>query len=140
MLIKLTPDGPGEEGLHTLGEPPELDEVTAEELWRRADERVAYFDTHYDELKRLYPDEFVAVRDKMVIDHDADLVLQRRALRPATLARSEWSWGCEDGPGRVGPAGRSVRSAESSLWPGVWELGRLGAWGTIPSRPTGWWG
>jgi len=40
---------------------------------RRFDRDLAWFQSHYDDLKKKYKGEYVAVKDRMVIDHDENL-------------------------------------------------------------------
>ena len=48
---------------------------------RRADEERALWDAHRTEYTRLYPDQFVAVRNGELVDHDPDLMLLVQRLR-----------------------------------------------------------
>lgn len=49
----------------------------------RANDRRAFWDAHRAELTRSYPDEFVAIYDRVVADHDPDLMLLAQRLRAA---------------------------------------------------------
>lgn len=50
----------------------------AQEL-RGFEENMNWLNKHYEKLKRQYPDKYVAVFDKKVVDHDSDLnTLMRR--------------------------------------------------------------
>lgn len=39
---------------------------------RAFEENMDYFQDHYEELKKKYPNEYVAINDGDVIDHDCD--------------------------------------------------------------------
>ena len=80
--------------------PPEQSPEEIDAMWRRGEKKRAYFDSHYADLKQLYPDEFVAVRQGKVIDHDADLGALDDRLRSQRLGvqdvwvefiRTDWS-------------------------------------------------
>jgi hypothetical protein len=49
----------------------------------RAEERRAFWDAHRAELTSSYPDEFVAIFERVVIDHDSDLMVLVQRLRAA---------------------------------------------------------
>jgi len=51
------------------------DREAADAAYQRAVEGDAFWNEHYDELKAMYPDEYVAVsvRDRAVVEHDPDL-------------------------------------------------------------------
>ena len=72
MVIRVTPDSPGEEYHHVLREPTLQTQEEMDAMNRLADEREAFLNAHWDEFKRLYPDEVIVVQDGKVIDHDAD--------------------------------------------------------------------
>jgi len=73
MLIKLTPDAPGEESHRMLGEPPLQSQEEMDAMERLFNEREAFFDARHAEFKHLYPDETIAVLNGEVIEHDPDL-------------------------------------------------------------------
>ncbi|MGH7599108.1 MAG: DUF5678 domain-containing protein [bacterium] len=49
-----------------------LDHFEADTIW---------FDQHYDKLKEQYPDQFVAVYGKIVVDHGKNLDILMKRLR-----------------------------------------------------------
>lgn len=51
----------------------------AQEL-RGFEENMNWLNKHYEKLKKQYPDKYVAVFDKKVVDHDSDLSTLVRRL------------------------------------------------------------
>jgi len=56
-------------------------------MWRRGEAERAFWEAHYDDLKRSYPDELVVVLNGKVIDHDIQLLpilerLEARGVHP----------------------------------------------------------
>lgn len=57
------------------------DKADLDAAMRRADEDRGFWDAHRAEYLRLYPDQFVAVRNGEFLDHDPDLMLLVQRLR-----------------------------------------------------------
>lgn len=60
---------------------PLSDRATLDAAWQRAKERGVFWDAHRSELTQVYPDEFVAVSNRNVVDHDPDLMVLVQRLR-----------------------------------------------------------
>lgn len=64
---------------------PLPDRATLDAAQRRAEEERAFWDVHRTELTQHYPDEFVAVRNGEVVEHDPDLMVLAERLQVAGI-------------------------------------------------------
>ena len=70
---------------------PPLDRATIDAARKRAADARAFWDAHREELTQKYPDEFVAMRDGTVIDHDRDFMVLTGRLERAGVRLTELS-------------------------------------------------
>jgi hypothetical protein len=67
------------------------DRAALDSALARAEKRQAFWDAHRVDFTARYPDQFVAVVDAAVVDHDADLMALVQRLRAAGHdVRSVW--------------------------------------------------
>jgi Family of unknown function (DUF5678) len=60
---------------------PLPDRVTLDAVKRRAEDERAFWSAHRAELTQRFPDEFIAVRNGEIVDHDPDLMILARRLQ-----------------------------------------------------------
>ena len=68
---------------------PLPDRETLDAARKRAEAERAFWSAHRADLTRRYPDEFVAVLDGKVVDHDRDLMVLARRLQASGVQPNE---------------------------------------------------
>jgi len=70
---------------------PPLDWATLDAARKRAEDARAFWDAHRAELTQQYPNEFVAMRNGEIVDHDRDLMALALRLEQAGIQSYERS-------------------------------------------------